>query len=156
MKRYVLVFLFDESMENVLLIRKSRKPFHHIGKLNGLGGGIEEGETPKKAAIREIGEEAMVPDPKMELHSMAYMHNCNFEVFVYWSTTHGVSFNHVDQSHTREGRLEVWNVGALTAEQCVCNVCWLVQMALDRDTERGLADISYDGNRHFEHDGTPV
>jgi 8-oxo-dGTP diphosphatase len=64
MKKYVLVFLFNESCEYVLLIRKQR-PDWQRNKLNGLGGKVEDGETFAEAACREVFEEAgikLVPD----------------------------------------------------------------------------------------------
>lgn len=39
---YVCGFLFDRSFENVLLIRKNR-PEKQKGRLNGVGGKVEEG-----------------------------------------------------------------------------------------------------------------
>lgn len=61
-KRYVLAFVFDEKKENVILIRKNR-PEEQRGKLNGLGGKIEEGETPLEAIKREIQEESGLTIP---------------------------------------------------------------------------------------------
>jgi 8-oxo-dGTP diphosphatase len=57
MKSYVVGFLFDDEAERVVLIRK-RKPAWQAGRLNGVGGKIEEGETPLVAMIREYEEEA--------------------------------------------------------------------------------------------------
>jgi 8-oxo-dGTP diphosphatase len=57
--RYVLVFIFNDETRNpkVLLIKKNRPDFL-AGKLNGIGGKVEELETYKQAAIRETLEEA--------------------------------------------------------------------------------------------------
>jgi 8-oxo-dGTP diphosphatase len=54
--RYVLGFCFDFGYHNVLLIEKSH-PAWQAGKLNGIGGKIEEGESPSKAMAREFREE---------------------------------------------------------------------------------------------------
>lgn len=54
--RYVVGFLFDYG-KRVLLINKT-KPEWQKGKLNGIGGKIEPGETPLEAMIREFEEEA--------------------------------------------------------------------------------------------------
>lgn len=50
-------FLFSPDRARVLLIRK-RRPAWQIGKLNGIGGKIEPGETPTQAMRREFREEA--------------------------------------------------------------------------------------------------
>jgi 8-oxo-dGTP diphosphatase len=62
--RFVLGFCFDFGYHNVLLIEKSR-PTWQAGKLNGIGGKIEEGESPRVAMAREFQEETggMVASP---------------------------------------------------------------------------------------------
>lgn len=56
---YVLGFLFSRDYDNgsVALISKTH-PDWQAGKLNGIGGSINEGETPHQAMIREFHEEA--------------------------------------------------------------------------------------------------
>lgn len=54
--RYVLGFMFDHEEKHVLLIWKNR-PKWQAGKLNGIGGKIEAGETPLQAMEREFTEE---------------------------------------------------------------------------------------------------
>lgn len=56
MKHYVVGLAFDDD-ENVLLIEKNRPEFQK-GRLNGIGGSIEIGETPVMAIVREMEEEA--------------------------------------------------------------------------------------------------
>ena len=56
-QEYVCGFLFSPDRTRVLLIRKNR-PAWQAGKLNGLGGKIEPGETPLEAMRREFREEA--------------------------------------------------------------------------------------------------
>lgn len=55
MTRYVVGFLFAD--DEVLLIKKNH-PSWQFGKLNGLGGHIEENESPLDAMIREFEEES--------------------------------------------------------------------------------------------------
>lgn len=54
---YVVGFLCDPESTQVVLIEKQR-PAWQQGKLNGIGGHIESGETPKEAVQREFSEEA--------------------------------------------------------------------------------------------------
>jgi 8-oxo-dGTP diphosphatase len=58
-QQYVCGFLFSRDRTRVLLIRK-RRPAWQAGKLNGLGGKIEPGETALEAMRREFREEAGV------------------------------------------------------------------------------------------------
>lgn len=56
-EQYVCGFLFSRDLTNVVLIRKL-KPEWQRGKLNGVGGKIEPGETWLQAMGREFREEA--------------------------------------------------------------------------------------------------
>ena len=56
MRKFVLGFLFDGN-GNVALIEKNR-PEWQKGRLNGVGGQIEKGESPSQAIVREFQEEA--------------------------------------------------------------------------------------------------
>lgn len=56
---YVLGFLFDESLQKVVLIVKNR-PQWQAGMLNGVGGKIETDESPEDAMRREFQEETGV------------------------------------------------------------------------------------------------
>lgn len=55
-QKYVVGFLFRKQNTEVALITKT-KPEWQRGKLNGIGGKIEDGETPLQAQIREFEEE---------------------------------------------------------------------------------------------------
>lgn len=62
-KHYCVGFLFDDPGHEVVLMRrapKSDKPEQdwQVGRLNGLGGSIEPGESPTDAMRREFKEEA--------------------------------------------------------------------------------------------------
>lgn len=59
MTEYVVGLCFSENRKNILLIRKNR-PEWQAGKLNGVGGKLEEGESPRAAMTREFQEEAGV------------------------------------------------------------------------------------------------
>jgi 8-oxo-dGTP diphosphatase len=54
---YVAGFLIAVDTQQVVLVRKDR-PAWQAGRLNGVGGHIEPGETPEEAMRREFCEEA--------------------------------------------------------------------------------------------------
>jgi len=56
-RRYVLGFCFGPSLRTVVLIQKTR-PEWQAGRLNGVGGHVEPGESPSQAMAREFREEA--------------------------------------------------------------------------------------------------
>ncbi|MBD2816275.1 NUDIX domain-containing protein [Xenorhabdus sp. Flor] len=57
MIHYVTGFMFSKDKKHVALISKLQ-PSWQAGKLNGVGGKIETGETPQQAMAREFAEEA--------------------------------------------------------------------------------------------------
>lgn len=57
MKRYSLGFVLSQDGQSVALVQKNRPPML-AGLFNGIGGHIEEGETPLQACVREVEEEA--------------------------------------------------------------------------------------------------
>lgn len=57
MKRMVAGLLISKARRSVALVSKLR-PEWQKGRLNGIGGHIEEGESPVEAMIREFQEEA--------------------------------------------------------------------------------------------------
>lgn len=56
---YVVGFLFNSQKDQVVLIKKI-KPAWQKDSFNGVGGKIEEGETPEEAMQREFFEETGV------------------------------------------------------------------------------------------------
>ena len=56
MVNYVCGLMFSPELDRVALIRKNRPEFQR-GRLNGIGGKIEENETPIDAMVREFWEE---------------------------------------------------------------------------------------------------
>lgn len=75
MEKYVVGFLFNKAQDHVVLIEKN-KPEFQKGKLNGVGGKIEQGELPIDAMRREFGEEAGVSIYNWSLDVVITSDNC--------------------------------------------------------------------------------
>jgi 8-oxo-dGTP diphosphatase len=119
---YVLGFLFDK--DKVVLIRKNR-PFWMRGKLNGVGGKIEEGETAKQAMVREFREETSVDtDPSIWKHFVT-MTSDTLEVICYCAE--GDASGCITNT---DEKVLVVDKTALGTEDCLDNVKWLLEMAL--------------------------
>ena len=68
MKLATLCYVIDETRNRTLMIHRIKKENDfHEGKWNGLGGKLEEGETPEECVIREIKEESglIIHAPKL-------------------------------------------------------------------------------------------
>lgn len=124
MQEYVCGFLFSPDRARVLLIRK-RRPAWQAGKLNGIGGKVEPGETPIDAMRREFWEEAGI-------------HHAEWEPVLTlagpdWHATFYRAFGDVDaaQAMTDEA-LEIHPVRLLQAD-IIPNLAWIVPLSLDED-----------------------
>lgn len=124
--KYVLGFAFNRN--SVALIRKNR-PAWQKGLYNGIGGHIEEGETPLRAMIREFKEETGIKfNPWLKFCVMEFP-----EATVYCFTTK-VPFLNNAKSLTDEAvqitRMEdIFN----SRIPMIDNIPWLVAMALTQE-----------------------
>jgi 8-oxo-dGTP diphosphatase len=83
MKNYVIGFAFTEDLNKVVLIRKNR-PEWQAGKLNGVGGHLEERESWMAAMKREFEEETGVPNEKQHWQLISIMSDDeHYRLFVY-------------------------------------------------------------------------
>jgi len=68
MKLATLCYVIDKTSNKTLMLHRTKKENdYHEGKWNGLGGKLEQGESPEDCVIREIKEEAglTIKSPKM-------------------------------------------------------------------------------------------
>ena len=65
MKNYVVILLFSKTYDKVLLVKRNKNPYKNCW--NGIGGKLENDETPIEAAIRECKEETNIEliNPKL-------------------------------------------------------------------------------------------
>lgn len=137
MQKYVVGFMFDENYDNVALIRKNR-PHWMAGKLNGIGGKIEEGELPEVAMIREFKEET-----GLETWCFEWQHflktngkentdHSAFEIDFY------VSIGDLSKLKTMEDEVvEITSVDSITLRRkdIVENLAWIIGLAIDCNTD---------------------
>lgn len=124
---YVLGFLFNTKQNHVLLIKKNR-PDWQAGKLNGIGGHIETGESPIQAMIREFKEETglLYEDWKPVIIMMGVDWKCT----VFTGVIDDDNFWEYE-SQTDE-KVESCFVRGLPS-YCLTNVHWLIPMCLDKE-----------------------
>lgn len=83
MKTYVLGFCFSHNHDKVVLIEKSR-PDWQKGRLNGVGGHVEPGETCACAMAREFREEAGCEDT-LDWEEFGCLKGDGWQVYLYHS-----------------------------------------------------------------------
>jgi len=121
MSRYVLGFLFNKARNSVVLIIKE-KPAWMQGKMNGVGGKIEEGETPLQAMNREFQEEAGVEG--LPWKPFGRLHGEGFEIFLFFAVS--------DEPASTQTVEEIRYVLLAQLEELpvLPNLRWMIPMAL--------------------------
>ena len=121
---YVAGFVFDQAREHVILIRKNR-PTWQAGRLNGVGGHIEPGESAQEAMRREFEEEA----------GLFYLWRSHFAtVKGPWGSVQFFQMFADDAftlaySRTDE-QIEKHKIADLLWDQCLPNLSWLIPLGL--------------------------
>lgn len=124
MTAYVVGFAFDH-MNKVWLIRKN-KPEWQAGKLNGIGGRIEMGETSRQAMSREFHEEAGVLVP-MERWTMFHRET--------WASGTSVDFFVTRLTNTERPV-------SMTTERVIA-LSWVVLSYIEWTMHEGLYNMAY-------------
>jgi 8-oxo-dGTP diphosphatase len=141
MKSYVLGFAFDETLKRVALIVKAR-PAWQKDKLNGLGGKIEEGETPLQAMTREFREEAGVSTTESEWNLFSVLEGPDFKVYVMRAQIDEARFSRL-HSCTDETVVDMPLDNPALVRHALSNVPWLIAAAQDGDCGRMVITARY-------------
>lgn len=129
-------FMFSPGQTQVVLIRKNR-PAWQAGRLNGVGGKVEPGETPLAAMVREFWEETGI---RFEAwNSVLTMDDCHGDTIVFFRATSG----HYASAYSKtDERIEIHNVDDLIRRSDVIrSIRWMVPMLLDTNTNQ--ATVNY-------------
>jgi 8-oxo-dGTP diphosphatase len=124
MQEYACGFLFSPDRKRVLLIRKNR-PAWQAGKLNGVGGKLEAGESPIQAMIREFREEAHLPVSSWQ--QILTLTGSD------WKGHFFRAFGPIDEARpVTDEQLEIHAVDALPRDT-IPNLHWMIPLMLDDD-----------------------
>lgn len=115
--------LISEDKQNVLLIHKNR-PDWQVGRLNGIGGKIEESDlTSVDAMIREFREEASLEIKQWlpvvtitgEIYSVEFFYTIDDRIYEAESLT--------------DEKIEIFNIYSLP--DVIFNLRWIIPMCID-------------------------
>lgn len=127
-RKFVVGFDMDARCWSVILIRKSTPGFMR-GLLNGVGGKIEQGETPEAAMTREYQEEAGVQVPNWTRFVVRYFHVTGVMVyFFYHSGRSCYSARTIENEQIERRFIEDL---AHRRTELVPDVYWLLPMAVE-------------------------
>ena len=130
-KAYVCGFLFQgDDLDKVALIKKKR-PAWQAGKLNGIGGSIESGETPLNAMRREFFEETgKVTD---EWRCFAIHRHLTSVIYMFVAFTEG---GYCELTQTTDEEVGWWHVTCARVKGLtIPNLRWLIPLALSESHE---------------------
>lgn len=136
-RHYVVGFMFSEDWQQIALIRKSEDGSiaQHRGKLNGIGGKVEEDEDYSLAMRREGREEAK------------YIGQWKYQGSVIGSGWQlGIFYTVCDLSklphETDIGeRFEIWHLTDLHKLECVDNLAYLIPLCQDDRINFTIVDV---------------
>jgi len=139
---YVAGFMFTPKRNRVLLIEKAR-PAWQAGKLNGIGGKVEQCEPPLCAMIREFKEEVGIETNYPDWHFL-----CSLSQAPRWSVSFYCCFSdkafHYKQLTDEKPHLilvENLNLHARLDGSPIPplpNLRWLIPLALDEGVQKPL------------------
>lgn len=138
--RYVVGFLFTrEEHKQVLLIRKSH-PEWQKGKLNGVGGHVEAGETFFQAMHREFVEETGILH---ELRWVPFLHMCgpDWECIFFRAHIHQEKVT-LRPIVTTDELVDWYDVHRVPNLNPIPNLRWLIPMALDENVKEFVTNIN--------------
>lgn len=129
MTNYVCGFYFDntEMHRQVVLIWKN-KPMWQKGKLNGVGGKIEDGEAPYDAMRREFKEECGIDHESW--FPLVVLSDIEWRVYFFYAVGKVDEFEYV-QTMEDEEVAKIY-VDRLDDFAHISNLRWLIPMAIHR------------------------
>ena len=136
MQTYSCGFLFSPDRQRVLLIRK-RRPAWQAGKLNGVGGKIEPGESPAQAMRREFREEANL-DIRDWQEVLTLTGADDAGSGIAWRGHFFRAFGEIDAARAlTDEQLELHTVAALPNDT-IPNLHWMIPLMLDEEPVSGV------------------
>ncbi len=141
MTEYVLGFLFNKVFDlrdkSVILIQKN-KPSFMAGKLNGVGGHVEPGESATYAMTREFKEEAGVEN--ISWHSFGTLTVGNDARIFLYSATNEMAFWAADTS--TDERIVKMPLRWLEDSKRMPNLDYLIPLAISNEIRH---ELGFDG-----------
>jgi 8-oxo-dGTP diphosphatase len=144
---YVLGFMFSPDKTAVVLIEKKR-PAWQAGKLNGVGGKLEQNEWPVDAMVREFKEETGCTTLPADWKYFLTLEGGDWRVYCYrsFSSARGelkqMTDEKVDWSFVSRGQV------LDCRDKLIPNLSWIVPLALDGDDLCGA--ITYMDEKFLE------
>jgi 8-oxo-dGTP diphosphatase len=136
MQKFTLGFIFNQTLNSVLLIHKNR-PEWQKGLINGIGGKVEEGESVLACIVREAREETGLDSEERDWVQYVQLHGKDWEIEGFCMKYAG------DMAHARKAedqKIEWFHVDALPAN-VISNLKWLIPAAKEQLQKRSIQSM---------------
>lgn len=137
MKKFSLGFIFDKTLEKVLLIHKNR-PVWQAGKINGIGGKIESNEDCLECIVRETEEESGLKTAPQAWHQVATMQGADWEIAVFYCIYNGAK----DDAVMNEDQPVEWFAVNNLPENVLYNLRWLIPLCIDAEKQKEIDSVT--------------
>lgn len=127
MKHYTLGFVFNPTLDRVVLIEKTH-PDWQKGKLNGIGGKIEESESSAACIVREACEESGLQSHESQWTLVAQLCGTDWRMDVYAHIHSGAE----EDMQTKTDEHIKWHNIDRMPNTMLSNVPWLIYLAKDK------------------------
>lgn len=138
-KRYTAAFIFNSELTKVLLIQKNR-PEWQAGKLNGIGGKLELGETIQEGISREVWEEC-----GLEINPGDWTHFAELAGDDWVVSFFTYKLEEIVEVESKTDEIVDWYSSTEIPNQVIPNLKWLIPLAIysyqERDFE--IAQVKY-------------
>lgn len=144
MKEFSLGFIFDASHKKVLLVHKE-KPDWQKGKINGIGGKLEQGESPVACIARETREESCLNIPEENWTFLGLLSTKDsWRIHTYMTTYEG---NMTDAQKGDHEEIE-WFSSEKLPPECIPNLTWIIPFAQEQfmATHTCTFDVVYENH----------
>lgn len=136
MNKYTLGFIFDASLERVLLIHKTR-PEWQKGLINGIGGKVEYGESDVACIVRETEEECGLKSEEFDWVHFAKLHGKDWAIEAFCLKYTG---SVTDATTAEDQKIEWFTVDSLP-KNVISNLKWLIPAAKEQLEKGSLVSM---------------
>lgn len=137
-KQYVVGLAFNSTRDVVALVLKQSGPPCVIGNWNGVGGKIEDGESPLEAMVREFYEETGADLPENEWEQFAVLHADDYDLFFLVAATDRT----LAAQTVEKEEVKLWKCSeAIALPNLMHNMRWMIPFLQDPEIEHDLGNL---------------
>lgn len=136
MKKYTVGFIFNKDLSKVLLIHKT-KPEWQAGRINGIGGKVEDGEEYVDCMVREAEEETGIKSKSKDWVSTGVIEGKDAVIATFGYQYEGELF---DAFVYEKEKIEWFSVQEIP-DNVIMNLNWLIPLTIEKIRDAKILDF---------------